>query len=98
MLKIKEYRYLSEDGKTITKKRINLKELETYGFKECADYFYYPKARLQADICVSKRTRTISLFDFIGYIDGRHRDRRASVLREIDIVKKLEKADLVEKC
>ncbi len=78
------------------KNNVDLKELEKVGFKECADYFYYEKARLQADICVSKRTKTISLFDFIGNIHGRYRDRRANTLREIEIVKKITQEGLVK--
>lgn len=78
------------------KDSINLNELKKFNFKECADYFYYEKARLQADICVSKRTKTISLFDAVGYIDDRKRDRRKSTLQTISIVKDLKKAGLVE--
>lgn len=79
------------------KDNVDLKELEEFEFKECADYFYYEKARLQADICVSKRTKTISLFDFIGDIYGRKRDRRTNTLKDIEIVKDLIQAGLVEK-
>ena len=87
---------------------INLKELGKFGFKECYDYFYYPKARLQSDVCVSKKTKTISLVecdDFIRVIKGEkniiqvnvQRDRRTKTLNEIPIIKDLIKADLVEK-
>ncbi len=76
---------------------VDLKELEKYGFKECYDYFYYEKARLQADICINKRTKAISLFDFIGDIYGRKRDRREKTLNQIPIVQDLIKANLVVK-
>lgn len=76
---------------------VDLKELEKFGFKECCDYFYYEKAKLQSDICINKRTKTISLFDFIGDINGRKRDRREKTLKEISMVQDLIKADLVVK-
>lgn len=72
---------------------VDLKELEEFGFKECYDYFYYEKARLQADICINKRTKTISLFDF----NKRKRDRIEKTLNEIPIVQGLIKANLVVK-
>lgn len=71
--------------------------MKNIGFKECYDYFYYEKARLQADICINKRTKTISLFDFIGDINGRKRDRREKTLNKIAIVQDLIKANLVVK-
>jgi hypothetical protein len=67
--------------------------LKNIGFKECYDYFYYEKARLQSDICINKRTRTISLFNF----NERKRDRREKTLNEIPIVQDLIKANLVVK-
>lgn len=72
---------------------VDLKNLKNIGFKECYDCFYYEKARLQADICINKRTRTISLFDF----NERKRDRREKTLNEIPIVQDLIKAGLVIK-
>lgn len=76
---------------------VDLKELEKFGFKECYDYFYYEKAKLQSDICINKRTKTISVFDFIGDINGRKRDRREKTLKEISMVQDLIKANLVVK-
>ena len=72
---------------------IDLKNLKNIEFKESYDYFYYEKARLQADICINKRTKTISLFDF----NKRKRDRREKTLNEIPIVQGLIKANLVVK-
>ena len=71
--------------------------MKNIGFKECYDYFYYKKARLQADICINKRTRTISLSDFIGDINGRKRDRREKTLNTVQTVQDLIKADLIVK-
>ena len=79
------------------KDNIDLKELRKFRFKECRDYFYYEKATIRADICVNKRSKTISLLDFFGNIDGRKRDRRTETLKEIEIVKDLIQAGLVEK-
>lgn len=87
------------------KDNIDLKELREFGFKECRDYFYkecrdyiyYEKARLLADICVNKRSKTISLVDVSGNIDRRKRDRRTETLKEIEIVKDLIQAGIVEK-
>ncbi len=72
---------------------VDLKELEKIGFKECHDYFYYEKAKLQSDICINKRTKTISLLDF----NKRKRNRREMILNKISIVQDLIKANLVVK-
>ena len=69
--------------------------MKNIGFKECYDYFYYEKARLQADICINKKTKTISLFNFNER--KRKRDRREKTLNEIPIVQDLIKAGLVIK-
>lgn len=76
---------------------VDLKELEKLGFKECYDYFYFEKARLQDDLCVNKKTRTLSMFSFIGDIYGRKRDRRTRTLIKIEKIKELITAGLVEK-
>lgn len=79
------------------KNDIDLKELEKFKFKECRDYFYYPKAILQADICINKKSKAISKVDFIGYINRRKRDRRTKILKEIPVVKDLIQARLSRK-
>lgn len=97
MLKIAEYRnVLGEDRKSIRRERIDLKELEKFGFNECSDYFYHYEPTLQADICVNKRSRTISKFDFHTSIHRNRRDRKTSTLKEIQIVQDLIQANLVE--
>lgn len=80
------------------KDNVDLKELEKFKFKECRDYFYYEKVGLHGDICVNKRSKTISLVDFFGNIDRRKkRDRRTNTLKEIEIVQNMIQAGIVEK-
>lgn len=74
------------------KPEIDLKELEKFGFNQCRDYFYHYEPMLGADICVNKRSRTISKFDF-----RKGRDRKTNTLKEIQTVKDLIKAGLVIK-
>lgn len=79
------------------KPEVDLKELEKFGFKECRDYFYHYEPMLGADICVNKRSRTISKFDFNTCIYRKGRDRKTNTLIEIQTVKDLIQAGLVIK-
>lgn len=75
---------------------IDLKELEKFDFKECRDCFYYQLEKYQKDICINKKTKTISLVNFNKDIKQIKRDRRTNTLKEIDIVKQLIKAEFVK--
>lgn len=66
MLKIKEYRYTSEDGETIRREKIDLKELEKFGFKNRYGFFYKskPTEKEVIELEIDLNTREIKMNGF----------------------------------
>lgn len=85
MLKIKEYReVLGEDGKSIRRERIDLKELEKFGFTTENDEFLWCEPH--EDICIDIRLKAVIVY-------GDCEEGNFSLDTLYDLIK----ADLVEK-